>query len=130
MDKSLTDALAVAAHYGMSDREVAVAVEAATAARRAEAERPGGVALVHPDLPGTTYLVEPAAVEVYERSGWVVAPAPDEPDDDGLPKGNASREEWAAYGARHGMTADDLEPLSRDEIRDHFQNDDEKDETP
>jgi DNA helicase TIP49 (TBP-interacting protein) len=37
-----------------------------------------------------------------------------------LPKGNASREEWEAYALGHGATAEDLESLGRDEIRDQF----------
>jgi len=127
MDKSLSDAIAVAGHYGLTDGEIASAVEAATAAKRAESERPGLVALVHPDLPGRPpYLTDPDAVEVYLRSGWQRAPEP-EPELAGgdLPKGNASRDEWAAYALGHGLTEEDLAPadreqLTRDEIRDHF----------
>jgi hypothetical protein len=123
MDKTLSDAILVANQAGLTDRELAAAVEAATAARLAEAERPGLVPLTHPDLPGRPQLVDPEAVEVYERSGWTSVPEEaDEPelDEDGLPKGNASREEWAEYALGHGLTAEDVEPLSRDEIRDHF----------
>jgi hypothetical protein len=52
-------------------------------------------------------------------------PEAGEPEGDGLPKGNASRDDWAAYALNHGMTAEDLAPadreqLGRDEIRDHF----------
>lgn len=81
MDKTLTDALAVAAEAGLTDRALAAVVEAATAAKLAEADRPGLVALVHPDLPDRPpTLVDPEAVGIYERSGW--RPAPDAPDDD------------------------------------------------
>ena len=36
------------------------------------------------------------------------------------PKGNASRDEWAAFAFAHGAPADVVEPLSRDELRDQF----------
>ncbi len=120
MDKTLTDALALAELVGLTDREVAAVVEAATQARRDVAERPGLVPMTHPDLPDRPQLVHPEAVEIYERSGWRTEPEP-EPED-GLPKGNASREEWAAYALGHGLTAEDVEPLTRDEIRAHFTN--------
>jgi hypothetical protein len=81
MDKTLSDALAVAAQYGLTDREVAAVVEAATAARREVVARPGLVAMTHPDLPDRTQIVDPDAVEVYTRSGWRLAPD-DAPDDD------------------------------------------------
>jgi hypothetical protein len=53
--------------------------------------------------------------------------APAEPSD-GLgtltnpeqPKGNASLEEWTAYATASGMTADELEGLTRDQIRDRY----------
>ena len=128
MDKTLTDALALAELVGLTDRELATVVEAATQARRDAAERPGLVPMTHPDLPDRPQLVDPEAVPIYERSGWSPSRAEldaaadlSEPED-GLPKGNASREEWAAYALGHGLTAADVEPLSRDEIRDHFQN--------
>src|SRR6266704_584243 len=127
MDKTLTDALALAELVGLTDRELATVVEAATQARRDAAERPGLVPMTHPDLPDRPQLVDPEAVPIYERSGWQAAPdAP--PDDEAglaggdLPKGNASRDEWWAYALGHGMTEDDVEPLTRDEIRAHFTN--------
>ena len=127
MDKTLSDAILVANNDGITDRELASVVEAATVARREAAERPGLVPMTHPDLPDQPQLVDPDAVEVYERSGWQLVP--DEPPDDeadlaggDLPKGNASRDEWWAYALGHGMTEDDVEPLTRDEIRDHFTN--------
>jgi len=46
--------------------------------------------------------------------------ATEEPDEDGLPKGNASREEWATYALGHGLSDGDIESLSRDEIRAYF----------
>jgi hypothetical protein len=39
---------------------------------------------------------------------------------DDLPAGNASREDWEAYALSHGKTAEDLEGLGRDAIRDQF----------
>lgn len=81
MDKTLTDALALANHYGLTDRELAAVVEAASQAHRDAAERPGLVPMTHQDLPDRPpSLVDPEAVGIYERSGWDVAP--DEPPDD------------------------------------------------
>ena len=71
MDKTLTDAITVANHYGLTDRDLVAVVEAATAARRAEDERPGMVPMTHPGLP--PQLVDPDAVPVYEASGWRIA---------------------------------------------------------
>ncbi len=36
------------------------------------------------------------------------------------PKGNASRDEWAAFALAAGAPADVVEPLTRDELRDQF----------
>jgi hypothetical protein len=72
MDKTLTDALAVAEHYGLSDREVAAAVEAATAVRRAEVERPGMVAMIHQN--GGRAVTTLEALEVHQQSGWQLEP--------------------------------------------------------
>ena len=36
------------------------------------------------------------------------------------PKGNASLEEWTAYATASGMSADELEGLTRDQIRDRY----------
>ncbi len=126
MDKTLSDAILVANNDGITDRDIANAVEVVIAARRAQAKLAGMVAVRHPSLPDVSVNVPPDAVEVYERSGWHLVP--DEPPDDdaeagdGLPKGNASRDEWWAYALGHGMTEDDVEPLTRDEIRAHFTN--------
>jgi hypothetical protein len=128
MDKTLSDAVLVANNAGLTDRDLAAAVEAATAAKLAEADRPGLVPLTHPDLPDRPpYLADPDAVEVYLRSGWQRVPEPEPELASGeLPKGNASRDEWWAYALGHGLAEEDVEPLSRDEIRDHFINE----ETP
>jgi hypothetical protein len=58
-------------------------------------------------------------------------PLPDEPaeepaeepaaeEEDALPKGNASREEWADYGLSHGLQAEQVDDATRDELRAHF----------
>jgi hypothetical protein len=90
MDKTLSDAILVANQAGLTDRELASVVEAATVARRAEGERPGLVPLTHPDLPDRPpYLADPEAVEVYLRSGWTVLaaePPEDEAAEDAAPK--------------------------------------------
>ncbi len=126
MDKTLTDALARAELVGLTDRELAAVVEAATAARRDAAES-GMVLMTRPGLPGQPVHVAAESVEYYESLGLQREQQPEPEGGDGLPKGNASREEWAAYALAHGLTADEVEPhLTRDEIRDHFQNE----ETP
>jgi len=119
MDKTLTDALALAELVGLTDRELATVVEAATAARRDAAES-GMVLMTRPGLPGQPVHVAAESVEYYESLGLQREQPEPEPENGGLPKGNASREEWAAYALGHGLTADDVEPLTRDEIRDHF----------
>src|SRR6266571_9500652 len=125
MDKTLSDAILVANNDGITDRDIANAVEVVIAARRAQAKLAGMVAVRHPSLPEVSVNVPPDAVEVYERSGWQLVPD-ESPDDEAdlagadLPKGNASRDEWWAYALGHGMTEDDVEPLTRDEIRAHF----------
>jgi hypothetical protein len=120
MDKTLTDAIAVAAAAGLTDRDLAAAVEAATQDRAAA--RPGLVPMTRPGL--QPIYVADEAVEYYESLGLQreqdEAPAEAPAADDGLPKGNASREEWAAYALSRGLPAEELEPLTRDEIRDHF----------
>ncbi len=96
MDKALTDALALAELVGLTDRELATVVEAATQARRDAAERPRLVMLMHPDLPDRPpYLADPEAVEVYLRSGWTrVAEEPpaDEPKPAKAAKAAAKKE--------------------------------------
>ena len=37
------------------------------------------------------------------------------------PAGNASKSEWVAYAVAHGMSEDEAEGLTRDELRDHFE---------
>src|SRR5882672_3325129 len=83
MDKTLTDAITVANYHGLTDGELAAVVEAATAARRAEDERPGMVPMTHPGQPGQTLLADPDAVPVYEQSGWRQAAV--EPIEDAAP---------------------------------------------
>lgn len=65
----------------------------------------------------------------YLGAGWVdpdsVAPAGSdsgagEGAGDGRPAGNASAEEWEAYALANGKTAEDLQGLGRNEIRDLF----------
>jgi hypothetical protein len=76
MDKTLTDALALAEHYGLTDREVATAVEAATAAHRADLERPGLVTVTNPGVSGQ-HRMDPEAFEVLKQSGWQLVPEPE-----------------------------------------------------
>jgi hypothetical protein len=40
--------------------------------------------------------------------------------EDGRPAGNASAEEWEAYALANGRTAEELQGLGRNEIRDLF----------
>jgi len=39
---------------------------------------------------------------------------------DEKPRSNASRDKWAAYAEAHGRTPEELEDMSRDDIRDLF----------
>lgn len=86
-----------------------------------------------PILKGREHLFEPFKVDYKvgdAMPGAVIATAAEdetpedeaaeEPGEDGLPKGNASRDEWAAYALGHGLTDSDVEPLNRDEIRAYF----------
>lgn len=98
MDKALENAISAANHYGLTDRDLAAVVEAAVAARRAEADAPGRVAVYHAGL-GRQMLVDPDAVEVYEQSGWKVKPA-DEPTDDAEPAADAAPAKPAKAAAK------------------------------
>ncbi len=97
MDKTLSDALAVAALHGLTDRELASVVEAATVARREAEAQPSMVAMRHPSLPKVSVNVPPDAVEVYERSGWQLAP--DAPSDDEAAEDAAPKPAKAAKAA-------------------------------
>lgn len=80
MDKTLIDAIALANHHGLTDREIAAAVEVATAARLDVADA-AGVPMVHPNLRGRPIRVDTEAVSMHELAGWVVL-ADEPPDDD------------------------------------------------
>jgi hypothetical protein len=83
-------------------------------------------------LKGREHLFEPFKVDykVGEPMPGALTAVPEEEageeaaeepvEGDGLPKGNASREDWAAYALAHGMTAEEVDALNRDELRDHF----------
>ena len=73
----------------------------------------------HPILEGREALFEPFKVD-YEVGDDAPAEAVAPEAGGGLPKGNASLQEWQAYALAHGLTAEELEPLTRDQIRDHF----------
>ncbi len=77
----------------------------------------------HPILEGREALFEPFKVD-YELGDEATEPVPEnkQPAEAGdeAPKGNASLQEWQAYALAHGLTAEELEPLTRDQIRDHF----------
>lgn len=71
--------------------------------------------LKHPTQ-GTVVSVGTDSVASMLAAGWVDL---DGTADD-IPAGNASRDEWEAYALSTGRTEDDLEGLSRNEIRDLF----------
>lgn len=48
------------------------------------------------------------------------AETPPEVDTNSRPPGNASREEWAAYGLTQGSSETEIEPLTRDDLRARF----------
>lgn len=72
--------------------------------------------LKHPTQ-GTIVSVGEESAASMLASGWVDAGAI---VSDEAPAGNASRDEWEAYALSTGRTEDDLEGLSRNEIRDLF----------
>lgn len=37
-----------------------------------------------------------------------------------IPGGNASTDDWRAFGLAQGLTSEQVESMSRDELRDHF----------
>lgn len=82
MDKTLQDALDVARHIGLTDRDIALAVTTATEARRAEADGPEMVTMDHPNVPDRPIRVLPDAVEHHQRSGWQVRAEEPPPDDE------------------------------------------------
>lgn len=67
-----------------------------------------------------------AAEVAYCRArGYTVtdlAPAGEEPSGEGaeLPKKSASTDVWRAYAVEHGMTADEANALSRDQLAERF----------
>ena len=73
----------------------------------------------HPILNGREALFEPFKVD-YEVGDEAPAVEQTAEAGDELPKGNASLQEWQTYALAHGLTAEELEPLTRDQIRDHF----------
>lgn len=72
--------------------------------------------LKHP-VQGTIVSVGEESAASMLAAGWVDAEAI---VSDEAPAGNASRDEWEAYALSTGRTEDDLEGLSRNEIRDLF----------
>jgi hypothetical protein len=87
MDKTLADAILVANEAGLTDRDLAAMVEAATDYHRnsAAVAAAGSVTMVHPALPGEEHHVTPEALEVYAQSGWTVKPASEPAVDPGDP---------------------------------------------
>lgn len=68
---------------------------------------------------------DPKHVEQLLADGMIAeadapAVAPDASDHDDRPSGNASAEEWRAYAVAHGMSEEEAESLSRNELRDRF----------
>jgi hypothetical protein len=69
VENSLRQALDYAAHYGLSEAEIAGLVKAAADQRRFVPTE--GVTLTHPELPGQPIIAHPDAVEEYRRGRWV-----------------------------------------------------------
>jgi hypothetical protein len=65
--------------------------------------------------------------QVAEDLGLVVGEdvAPARPDSMPQPAGNASRAQWAKYAAIQGLDPERVDGMTRDELRDHFAEDDE-----
>jgi hypothetical protein len=72
----------------------------------------------------------PAEVAYCEARGYTVVAveaddlAPADVDGDGvvdeLPKRSASTEAWRAFAVEHGMTAEDAEAMTRDQLVEHY----------
>lgn len=77
------------------------------------------------------YTVEdldaPEAVELEEVETDDEAEDDEQPGDDRLPRRNGSAEAWRAYAVTHGMTADEAEALTRDQLVERFTSTEESD---
>lgn len=62
--------------------------------------------------PATSLKVEVSedTADVYRSQGWRA-------EGEGVPKGNASLEEWQKYARAQGKSAEDIEGKTRDELR-------------
>lgn len=83
------------------------------------------------DLPEDHHLITQELVETLDDNRYPPAPKPrpakhrgydriPEAQDDDRPKGNATKDEWAAYALANGGDAEQLETMTRDEIRDAY----------
>lgn len=64
------------------------------------------------------------AAEVYKRPPSTRTEQ--EPGDgDGLPAKNASTETWRAYATAHGMSAEDADQMSRDDVVAHYESEED-----
>lgn len=84
---------------------------------------------------GSGKTSDPAKIQYFERHGYGVEhdpetpttppapPAPpsgDTPPPTEAPRGNASQDEWLAYAKEQGRTDEELDGMTRDQIRDLF----------
>jgi hypothetical protein len=69
---------------------------------------------------GVTVSVDDDTAANLSASVWKPEGETSEAPSDGRPAGNASAEEWEAYALANGRTAEELQGLGRNEIRDLF----------
>lgn len=84
------------------------------------------VRIKHPDIKETGSVSERAYLRVYKEKGWELAdtqpahPANVDPDEPKRPQRNDSTDAWRTYAVTRGMTREDADELSRDELVTHF----------
>lgn len=75
---------------------------------------------VLPDDIDTDQLKQLEDAEMVVKGGSAPKAASADDDDDKRPAGNAGLEEWQAYARSTGMADDEIDGLSRNELRDRF----------
>lgn len=72
---------------------------------------------------GVGYTDNPAALAYFRSQGYGVESPDSEPapaGDNPAPRKSASKADWAAYATAHGMSAEEAESLSRDQLVERF----------
>ena len=69
---------------------------------------------------GVGHTDNPAALAYFRSQGYGVEEAGAPADADPAPRKSASKADWAAYAVAHGMTAEEAETLTRDQLVERF----------